>query len=349
MGDPEPPSFDLFGQKEESASQLQEAATETIDLSDLFARDVYASGTFDLSAISSSTFGRLLDALPIPALLIDQCYQVGFANQSCEKISANYRKIRGAPFTDLVPLPSDPHRAQALSDKTLGLIKRAYETRKPQVAEAILEIENKRIWARLHLRSVRIGLERYVLLIIGDLTFEKKQLVLSQRNDEKYRKANFELGKRMDELTAEVQRLNEEVRLEMARGVLAQELLRQQQQKYDALWNGAPSGLAVIGHAGFVQRVNHKFSEMFGYEVTDLANNTDWIVGLGQSGAKPVFHSVSDWIDALGVDNEHASINRRIEVRRRDGRAKSVNLTATTTVNEEFLLIFDSADDEREH
>ncbi len=145
-----------------------------------------------------------MDALPIPALLIDRFYQVGFANQSCAKISSSYRKIQGCPFADLVPLPNDAERAQALTDKIQALIDTAFETRKPRVAEAILEIENKRIWARLHLRSVRIGLETYVLLTMEDLTHEKKQLVLSQRHDEKHRKANYELGKCLDELTAEV-------------------------------------------------------------------------------------------------------------------------------------------------
>lgn len=348
MNNPELPSVVFIGENEEPASRLK-AATETIDLSNLFSGEVYASGTFDLSAISSSTFGKLLDALPIPALLIDQSYQVGFANQACAKINANYRKIQGAPFADLVPLPNDAHRARTLSEKTQGLIRRAFETRKPQVSEAILEIEDKRIWARMDLRSVRIGLERYVLLIIGDLTFEKKQLVLSQRHDEKYRQANCQLGRRVDELTAQVKRLNEELRLEMARSVLARESLRQQQQKFDALWDGLPSVLAVIGRSGSVQRINPKFNEVFGYDLADLADNTEWIVGLGRSGAKPVFHSVSDWLDALGVADENASTKRRIEVRRRDGRANSVNLTAITTVNEELLLIFDSADESLDH
>jgi len=342
MTGPERQSLDFCAEKEESASLLPTAATETIDLSSLFAGDFYSSGTFDLSAISSSIFGKLLDALPIPALLIDQSYQVGFANQSCAKISTNYRKIQGAPFADLVPLPNDAQRAQALSERTQGLIKKAFETRKPQVAEAILEIENKRIWARLHLRSVRIGMGRYVLLIIGDLTFEKKQLVLSQRHDEKYRKANYELGRRMDALAAEMRRLDDQLKLEMARSVLSRESLRQQQQKFDTLWNGVSSSLAVIGHAGFVERVNPKFGEMFGYDVADLANDTEWIFGLGQPRTKKAFHSVSDWVNALGGENDRGAINRTIEVRRRDGSANIVNLTAFRMVNEELLLIFEA-------
>ncbi|MGO9571179.1 MAG: PAS domain-containing protein [Desulfomonilaceae bacterium] len=339
MTGPDLPDFDVVGVKEYFSPHSQGEGTQTIDLSNLFDGDVYTSGTFDLGAISSSTFGRLLDALPIPALLIDRFYQVGFANQSCAKISSGYRKIRGIPFVDLVPLPNDADRAQALSEKIQELIQTAFETRKPRVAEAILEIENKRIWARLHLRSVRIGLERYVLLTIEDLTHEKKQLVLSQRHDEKFRKANYELGKCMDELTGEVGRLQEQLSLEVAEHVNTQETLRRQKQEFEALWAWVPVGLVFIGNAGSVERVNPKFSEMFGYEVTELSNNPDWLVGLGQSGTNPGFYALSDWVDALGMAEDQTPTTRSLEVRRNDGHGESVNLTAIRATNEKLLLI----------
>jgi PAS domain-containing protein len=339
MSDTELPSFDLFGEQEDLSPHSQGEGTQTIDLSDLFSGDVYSTGTFDLGAISSSTFGRLLDALPIPALLIDRFYQVGFANQSCAKISSGYLKIRGVPFADLVPLPNDAGRAQALSEKIQDLIHTAFETRKPRVAEAILEIESKRIWARLHLRSVRIGLERYVLLTIEDLTHEKKQLVLSQRHDEKYRKANFELGKCMDELTAKVDRLNEQLGLERAEHAKTRATLLRQKLEFDALWTYMPAGLVFIGNEGSVQGVNPKFSEMLGYEVTEFSNNPEWLVGLGQSGAKPGLHTLSDWVDALGVTDDQISTARSFEVRRNDGNTEKVNLTAIRATSDKLLLI----------
>jgi len=45
-----------------------EEATQTIDLSSLLTRDTTSSGSFDIRGqIWSTTFGKLLQALPIPA------------------------------------------------------------------------------------------------------------------------------------------------------------------------------------------------------------------------------------------------------------------------------------------
>ncbi|MGB6064502.1 MAG: PAS domain-containing protein [Desulfomonilaceae bacterium] len=342
MNDHTLPSFDLFGEKDEPLPHSQGAGTQTIDLSDLFARDVYSSGTFDLGAISSSTLGRLLDALPIPALLIDRFYQVGFANESCARVSAGYKQIRGLPFADLVPLPTDVARAQALTAKIQALIHSAFETRKPRVAEAILEIENRKIWARLHLRSVRIGLERYVLLTIEDLTSEKKQLALSQRNDQRYRQESYKLGKCMDELTLEIRKLQEQLSLESAEHLNTQESLSRQKQEFDSLWDGMPLGLALVGNDGSVQRFNPKFNEMFGSDGRELANNSGYSFDRNQIGAKPSFHRLSDWVDAVALAGDKGSTTSTVEVERDNGHSEIVGLTAIRITDEKLLLIVDA-------
>ncbi len=342
MDDRTLPSFDLFGEKDEPLGPSQGEGTQTIDLSDLFTRDVYSSGTFDLGAISSSTLGRLLDALPIPALLIDRFFQVGFANESCARISAGYRQIRGLPFADLVPLPNDVARAQALTEKIQALIHSAFETRKPRVAEAILVIENRKIWARLHLRSVRIGLERYVLLTIEDLTSEKKQLALSQRNDQRYRQENYKLGKCMDELTVEMRKLQEQLSLELAEHLTTRECLSRQKQEFDSLWDGMPYGLAFIGSDGAVKPINPKFNELFGCEGMELTNGPECTVDGNQPGPKPSFHRLSEWVDTAVVPGDRVSTTSTFEVEYGDGHLETVGLTAVRVTDEKLLLIVDA-------
>ncbi len=47
-------------------------STESIELKSLFTRDVSASGSFDMrEGIWATTFGKVIQALPIPAFLID--------------------------------------------------------------------------------------------------------------------------------------------------------------------------------------------------------------------------------------------------------------------------------------
>ena len=54
---------------------LGQTATETIDLEGLFSRDLTSSGSFDIrEGIWATTFGKVLQVLPVPALLIDDSY-----------------------------------------------------------------------------------------------------------------------------------------------------------------------------------------------------------------------------------------------------------------------------------
>jgi PAS domain S-box-containing protein len=329
------PSFDV---PEEAEATPLSGPTLSIDLSTLFTPDVYSSGTFDLSAISSSSIGRLLDALPIPVLLIDQWFQVGFVNRACGKISSDYQKIKGVPFANLVPLPSDVGKAQSLAQKIQALIERAFATRRPQISEAILEIENNRIWARLHLRSVRIGLERHVLLIIENLTHEKTQLILTRRNDEKYRRANFELGKRIDYLTEEVHRLTKQLEMQTNQHMKALEILNAEQLRGEEFWERIPLSLAVVGNDGSIRRINGKFSETFGYYQNDLNGTCNWISGYDGASDQPAVQNISDWTEFLSSPEDNGV--KSVQITRKDGRSHIVTLTAVPIENHELLLIF---------
>ncbi|MGO9568691.1 MAG: hypothetical protein ACLP5H_14235 [Desulfomonilaceae bacterium] len=89
-----------------SLSTLDQGETETIELNNLLTTDLTPSGSFQLGKISATTFGKLIEALPIPAFLIDLSYCVAFANEACGKISAEYEGTEGAPFSSLFPAPS---------------------------------------------------------------------------------------------------------------------------------------------------------------------------------------------------------------------------------------------------
>ena len=67
---------------------MDQGETETIELNNLLTSEQTPSGSFQLGRIPATTFGRLLEALPIPAFLIDLSYCVAFANEAFRKISA---------------------------------------------------------------------------------------------------------------------------------------------------------------------------------------------------------------------------------------------------------------------
>jgi PAS domain S-box-containing protein len=159
-----------------SLSRLAKAETETIELNNLLAQNLPTSGSFQLGRIPATTFGQLLDALPIPAFLIDVSYCVAFANEACRKISTDCEQIEATPFSSLLSTPF-------ASKKVSALLEAVFSTRKFRVTEAPMKIGSRKIWARMSFRSLRLGTDRLVLVLVEDLTAERKQLLLRQRHN----------------------------------------------------------------------------------------------------------------------------------------------------------------------
>ncbi|MBI5572220.1 MAG: response regulator [Desulfomonile tiedjei] len=155
-----------------------EEITETVDLATLFTHDVTSSGSFNFRGINQTWFGRLLQALPIPALLVDPTFHVTFLNSACGNVGEGYKRIRGRAFSSLFPDASEVEKANRL-------VQTVFSTRKPESSQAEIEIGTGKVWGRIHLRPVRMGLSRSVLVLVEDLTHEKEQLALEQRHKER--------------------------------------------------------------------------------------------------------------------------------------------------------------------
>ena len=155
--------------------------TESLDLSMLLTTDVTTSGSFDIRGeIWTTTLGKVIQALPIPAILVDQWLDVTLANEACGRIGSDYEKILGAPFGCLFHAPNDSRHARAI-------LRTTFADRKPRAFKGMLEIEKSTMWGRMTFRSIRIMKERYVLVLIEDLTLERKQLYLEKEHNEALR------------------------------------------------------------------------------------------------------------------------------------------------------------------
>ncbi|MBI5568512.1 MAG: PAS domain-containing protein [Desulfomonile tiedjei] len=187
-------------------------ATETIDLESLLAQGFDSSGSFDLRDVRRSQFAKLMNALPVPALLVDRESCIVFANQSCGRISDQYQKILGNRFSALFVGEASAGRAE-------GLLQQVLAKRKPLVGEAVLAIDDNRIWGRMNFRSLRMGTERAILVLVEDLTLEKKRLLLHQRH-------RAELEKRVQERTSRLREINERLQREISERKRAEEALQ---------------------------------------------------------------------------------------------------------------------------
>lgn len=319
------PDFDFVREEGSPVRQLraQNVATETIDLSSLFTRDVYTSGSFDLSGVGSTSFGRLLDALPLPALLIDRWHCVGFANQSCTKVSSDFTKILGTPFLDLLSRPRESSKVQELSNKMQALLEKAFAVRRPQTAEAILEMDQTKIWARLHIRSVRIGLERHLLVLIEDVTHEKRQLALNRRQDAEFRRIQRDLEAHLQVLRSELAATGQHLAKEIDDHAQIQKALRNEQRKMEIVCEHTALATAVLTPMGAFKEMNQRFHELFGFDVEEIPNFRDWITST--VGDSALTHgTASELLEMLSGAEKQEISGPTCTVMCRDGSRKQI-------------------------
>ncbi len=243
--------------------EQQSVSTLTIDVNSLFDTDVHSTGSFDLRFIESTSFGKLLDAVPLPMIVVDQWHQVVFANQACQKAHAD-GSVLGRTFEQLVPIPSDAERAQELTNKAILVLENAFDTREPRTTEAILQLGRQRRWYRLHLRSVRFASQRHMLVVMEDLTTERTDRMISRREGKRLQNQYTELkmrhGKLLEKCRAAVDKLYREISLRE----MAETREKAEREKVLKILRNTPMGLAVVGRDGTVVYSNEAFKELFG-------------------------------------------------------------------------------------
>jgi PAS domain-containing protein len=139
---------------------------ETTDLSALFTNDVSSSGSFDLRRSRLSPFEKLLQAIPIPALLVDESCTILFANRASQRAAGQPKAIDGHRFSVLFSNRADGQRAEEL-------IRKVFLDRIPLVTKGTLGIDGVKMLGRIHFRSVRIQKMRMMLVIIEDITLQE--------------------------------------------------------------------------------------------------------------------------------------------------------------------------------
>lgn len=219
--------------------RIERDPTETIELSDLLTRDLTTSGSFDIRGdIWATTFGKLLQALPVAAVLIDEDHSVAAANQACGRISREYAGIVNSKFASLFPDGAQADAAQALLEEVLS-------TRKPRIHHSIIQIADSKRWVRMNCRVLRIANEKFVLVLAEDLTPEKKEILLQQRHNE-------ELSKEI------VQRKN------------AERALRESQEMLKDFLDRANDLIQIVHSDGHFLFTNYAWRETLGYSEEDI-------------------------------------------------------------------------------
>lgn len=154
--------------------QSAPCATLSIDLDSLFTKDTTDSGSFDLRRMKDISFGRLLEAVPIPTLLIDSSLSVLFANEALGAFAADHPPVPGSHISAFFAGETEGERAASM-------VQKVFDERSTHVFEGLVQCDEKILWCRINLRSLRFQQQRLVLAIIQDLTPEKKQAIINEK------------------------------------------------------------------------------------------------------------------------------------------------------------------------
>lgn len=153
-------------------------------------------------------------------MLVDQSFKVVAANQAWGRISPAYETVMNTHFSELVAPPPNARKIRSI-------IEEVFSTRRAKVVEAPIRLgETKEIWGRITFRSIRITRERFLLVLVEDLTLERKQLALNEMHREELEVARRDLEKKVKERTAQLSRTNKILRNEIEEHRKAEEQLK---------------------------------------------------------------------------------------------------------------------------
>ena len=141
--------------------------TQTIDINTLVLERLTVSGSFDLRQEKIDAFGKLLQALSIPTVLIARSHKVEFANKAFMNTFAGSEPSIGVHLSSLFSDPGNRRRVDLL-------IEDVFARRQPAVSEAKLRIHESGVWVRIHLRTIRLLEDRLALAQIENLSAEKE-------------------------------------------------------------------------------------------------------------------------------------------------------------------------------
>ncbi len=231
-----------------SAAQLG-LLTETIEINGQFPNQLTESGSFDLTGFRLTSLGKLLSALPMPALVVDGSFSIVFANESSEKLGDTTTRLVSEPFCSLFPRARDAATFQ-------GILEKVFTTRKLRVSEGLVEVGTNRMWGRLNFRSLRLGKTRLILVLIEDLTLEKKQVLLIETSKEIMRQAKEKYERQFHEQTAELKLTNERLRQEIEERSRIQSALEKSRDSFNSIVEKSSDGIAILDCEGIILYVN---------------------------------------------------------------------------------------------
>lgn len=242
-------------------------STDTINIESLGFRPLSETGSFDLREFRVSSVGRLLDALPISAVLVDSSHVVIYANELFRNLAPAGEHVLGKGFASLFPRPADAARFRDILEKV-------FAWRKFQVGEGGFEFGSSRIWARMNFRSIRISRATYVLVLIEDVTLENKQTLLVRRHKEVVQRARDQFEKELQERTTQLSAAREKLAQEIENRARLERALANSLKSLSSLLEKTEDGIIVAELGGKILYANRAAESFLGIAQQELVGGS---------------------------------------------------------------------------
>ena len=163
------------------------------------------------------------------------------------------------------------------------------------------------------------------------LRFERDEVVSNLEQ------AHELLEARVSDRTLELARHNEMLLREVRERQEAEEALRVEKERFQALAEHLPLGLASISEDGSFQYVNRKFTDLFGYDLQDIPGGRKWF-RLAYPDPEYRRQVISRWIHDLDKASPGEQRPREYNVTCKDGLIKTVFFRPVQLATGEHLM-----------
>jgi PAS domain S-box-containing protein len=236
---------------ESSTSQHNHTKSSYACLS-MFHKNITESGSFQIPTDWLDAFWSILQALPMPALLIDRSLCIVFANDACQQIVGSEENLQDRLFSSLFSESGEAREAERIA-------KEVYTANTPQSLDVEFLGLRKRILARLHYRSLRLTQDRTVLVLIEDLTADREKLEFIERQQEELLKARDELD-----------RTNARLRREMEEHAKVSAKIEQAKTEWERTFDAVPDLISIVDTDHRIVRVNKALADKLGKTYDDI-------------------------------------------------------------------------------
>jgi putative nucleotidyltransferase with HDIG domain len=165
-----------------------EESTQSLNLGSFIPAEISQTGSFDIRNLRMTQFGKFLQALNIPFIIISPGQRIGieFVSERWERICRGTKDMGQNSFSALFPdQNSEMHARQIVHDVIM--------TRRPMHCTTSIRLKDHQIWGRLDFLSVKISGARFVLVTMQDLTFERKRQMDNERERNRLEQEKGEL------------------------------------------------------------------------------------------------------------------------------------------------------------